>query len=117
MMLKMSGAMDIIVPRGGKSLIERVQRESRIPVIAHLEGLCHTYIDGAADPAKARAIALNAKMRRVSVCGATETLLVDRKVAKSILPPILADLRAAGCELRGEPDVLALDAAVLPAPE
>jgi glutamate-5-semialdehyde dehydrogenase len=117
LMLTMAGAIDIIVPRGGKSLIERVQRESRIPVIAHLEGLCHTYIDGAADPAKARAIALNAKMRRVSICGATETLLVDRKVAKTILPPILADLRAAGCELRGDPEILALDAAVLPATE
>ncbi len=117
MMLAMSGVIDIIVPRGGASLIERVQRESRIPVIAHLEGLCHTYIDGAADPAKARAIVLNAKMRRVSICGATETLLVDRKVAATILPPILADLRAAGCELRGDPEVLALDGAVYPATE
>ncbi len=106
-MLGMSGVIDIIVPRGGASLIERVQRESRIPVIAHLEGLCHTYIDGAADPAKARAIVLNAKMRRVSVCGATETLLVDRG-AKTMLPPILADLRKAGCELRGDPEVRAL---------
>jgi glutamate-5-semialdehyde dehydrogenase len=106
-MLGMSGVIDIIVPRGGASLIERVQRESRIPVIAHLEGLCHTYIDGAADPAKARAIVLNAKMRRVSVCGATETLLVDRE-AKAMLPPILADLRRAGCELRGDPEVRAL---------
>jgi glutamate-5-semialdehyde dehydrogenase len=117
LMLAMNGVIDIIVPRGGASLIERVQRESRIPVIAHLEGLCHTYIDGAADPAKARAIVLNAKMRRVSICGATETLLVDRKVASTILPPILADLRAAGCELRGDPQVLALDGAVGPATE
>jgi glutamate-5-semialdehyde dehydrogenase len=111
-MLAMNGVIDIIVPRGGSSLIERVQRESRIPVIAHLEGLCHTYIDGAADPTKARAIVLNAKMRRVSICGATETLLVDRKVAATILPPIFADLRAAGCELRGDPEVLALDGGV-----
>ena len=117
LMLAMNGVIDIIVPRGGSSLIERVQRESRIPVIAHLEGLCHTYIDGAADPAKARAIVLNAKMRRVSICGATETLLVDRKVAATILPPFLADLRAAGCELRGDPEVLALDGAVAPATE
>jgi len=117
LMLAMSGIIDIIVPRGGASLIERVQRESRIPVIAHLEGLCHTYIDGAADPAKARAIVLNAKMRRVSICGATETLLVDRRVAKTVLPPILADLRAAGCELRGDPEVLVLDGAVAPATE
>jgi len=106
-MLGMSGVIDIIVPRGGASLIERVQRESRIPVIAHLEGLCHTYIDGAANPDMARAIALNAKMRRVSICGATETLLVDRK-AKAMLPPILAALRQAGCELRGDPEVRAL---------
>ena len=78
-------------------------------MIAHLEGLCHTYVDGAADPAKARAIVLNAKMRRVSVCGATETLLVDRAAAATHLPPILADLHAAGCELRGDADVRALD--------
>jgi glutamate-5-semialdehyde dehydrogenase len=117
MMLKMSGVIDVIVPRGGASLIERVQRESRIPVIAHLEGLCHTYVDGAADPEKARRIVLNAKMRRVSICGATETLLVDRKVAKTALPPILADLRAAGCELRGDPAVLAIDPAAAPATE
>src|SRR5215472_12452271 len=115
-MLGMSGVIDIIVPRGGASLIERVQRESRIPVIAHLEGLCHTYIDGAADPEKARAIALNAKMRRVSICGATETLLVDRK-AKGMLPPILADLQKAGCELRGDAEIRAMDAAVTPASE
>jgi glutamate-5-semialdehyde dehydrogenase len=117
LMLAMSGVIDIIVPRGGASLIERVQRESRIPVIAHLEGLCHTYIDGAADPEKARAIVLNAKMRRVSICGATETLLVDRRVATTILPSIFADLRAAGCELRGDREVLALDNAVTPATE
>jgi glutamate-5-semialdehyde dehydrogenase len=115
-MLGMSGVIDIIVPRGGASLIERVQRESRIPVIAHLEGLCHTYIDGAADPEKARAIALNAKMRRVSICGATETLLVDRE-AKAMLPPILDDLRKAGCELRGDAEVQALDSGVTPASE
>ena len=116
-MLRMSGVIDIIVPRGGASLIERVHRESRIPVIAHLEGLCHTYIHRAADPAKARAIVLNAKMRRVSICGATETLLVDRAAAKTVLPPILADLRSAGCELRGDPEVLAIDPAAAPATE
>jgi glutamate-5-semialdehyde dehydrogenase len=117
MMLQMSGVIDIIVPRGGASLIERVQRESRIPVIAHLEGLCHTYIHRDADPGKARAITLNAKMRRVSICGATETLLVDREVARTILPPVLADLRAAGCELRGDPEVVALDPDAVPATE
>jgi glutamate-5-semialdehyde dehydrogenase len=117
MMLKMSGIIDIIVPRGGASLIERVQRESRIPVIAHLEGLCHTYIDRTADPEKARNIVLNAKMRRVSICGATETLLVDREVAANVLPPILADLRAAGCELRGDPETQALGSHIAPATE
>src|SRR5712692_6078622 len=117
MMLKMSGVIDVIVPRGGSSLIERVQRESRIPVIAHLEGLCHTYIHRAADPRKARAIVLNAKMRRVSICGATETLLIDRAVAAEMLPPILAELRAAGCEVRGDPEVLAIEPAAVPATE
>jgi glutamate-5-semialdehyde dehydrogenase len=117
LMLKMNGVIDIIVPRGGSSLIERVQRESRIPVIAHLEGLCHTYIHRAADPVKARAIVLNAKMRRVSICGATETLLVDRAIAHTVLPPILADLRAAGCELRGDREILAIDPSAAPATE
>jgi glutamate-5-semialdehyde dehydrogenase len=115
-MLGMAGVIDVIVPRGGASLIARVQRESRIPVIAHLEGLCHTYVDAAADPQKARAIVVNAKMRRVSICGATETLLVDR-AALPLLPAILADLRALGCELRGDPAVLAIDPAVTPADE
>jgi glutamate-5-semialdehyde dehydrogenase len=113
LMLGMSDTIDVIVPRGGRSLIERVQRESRIPVIAHLEGICHTYVDAAADLAKARAIVLNAKMRRVSICGATETLLIDRAVAPRLLPPILADLRAAGCELRGDEAVRAIDPDVL----
>ena len=116
LMLGMSEYIDVIVPRGGRSLTERVQRESRMPVIAHLQGLCHTYVDGAADPAKARAIVLNAKMRRVSICGATETLLVDRKAAAH-LPAILADLRAADCELRGDDETRAIDPAVLPAGE
>ncbi len=115
-MLGLAGTIDVIVPRGGPSLIDRVQRESRIPVIAHLEGLCHTYVDAAADPEKARAIVVNAKMRRVSICGATETLLVDR-AALPLLPAILADLRALGCELRGDPAVRALDPAVKPADE
>jgi glutamate-5-semialdehyde dehydrogenase len=117
MMLKMSGVIDVIVPRGGSSLIERVQRESRIPVIAHLEGLCHTYIHRAANPKKAHAIVLNAKMRRVSICGATETLLVDRAVAATLLPSILADLRARGCEVRGDPDTLAIEPLAVAATE
>lgn len=109
LMLGMSDTIDVIVPRGGRSLIERVQRESKIPVIAHLEGLNHTYVDGAADLATARTIVLNAKMRRTGVCGATETLLVDRAVAATHLPPILADLRAAGCEIRGDAETQKLD--------
>jgi glutamate-5-semialdehyde dehydrogenase len=117
LMLGMSDAIDVIVPRGGRSLTERVQREARMPVIAHLEGLCHTYIDAGADPQKARAIALNAKMRRVSICGATETLLVDRAVAAAQLPTILAELRASGCELRGDDLTRAIDPAVSPATE
>ncbi len=117
MMLKMSGVIDIIVPRGGASLIERVRRESRIPVIAHLEGICHTYLHEAADPEKARRVAFNAKMRRTSICGATESLLVDRAVAKTLLPPILKDLSAAGCELRGDPEVLAIAPEAVPASE
>jgi glutamate-5-semialdehyde dehydrogenase len=113
-MLRMSEHIDIIVPRGGRSLIERVQAESRIPVIAHLEGNCHTYVDGAADPAMARKIVLNAKMRRTGVCGATETLLVDRR-AIGQLPPILDDLIGAGCEVRGDAETQKLDARVKPA--
>jgi glutamate-5-semialdehyde dehydrogenase len=105
----MTEFIDIIVPRGGRSLIERVQRESRMPVIAHLEGNCHVYVDGAAELAKARRIVLNAKMRRTGVCGAAETLLVDRRVAERYLPPILGDLHQAGCEIRGDAAVRALD--------
>jgi glutamate-5-semialdehyde dehydrogenase len=117
MMLTMSDLIDVIVPRGGRSLIERVQRESRIPVIAHLEGNCHTYVDRLADLEKARRIVFNAKMRRTGICGATETLLVDRAVALSHLPPILADLHAAHCEIRGDPTVCALDPLAKPATE
>jgi glutamate-5-semialdehyde dehydrogenase len=109
--------VDIIVPRGGKSLIARVQTESRVPVIAHLEGLCHVYVDGAADPEKARAIVLNAKMRRTGVCGAAETLLIDAAVAADLLPGILADLRAAGCEIRGDEAVRRIDPDAVPATE
>jgi glutamate-5-semialdehyde dehydrogenase len=116
-LLAMPDLVDVIVPRGGRSLIERVQREARVPVLAHLEGICHVFVDKAADPAKARAIALNAKMRRTGVCGAMETLLVDRAVAPALLPPILADLRAAGCALRGDAAVRAIDADVAPASE
>jgi len=109
LMLRMVDLIDVIVPRGGRSLIERVQNESRIPVIAHLEGICHTYVDRAADLEKARRIVLNGKMRRTGVCGATETLLIDRAVATTYLLPILADLHGAGCEIRGDDATRALD--------
>ncbi|MDE0808607.1 MAG: glutamate-5-semialdehyde dehydrogenase [Alphaproteobacteria bacterium] len=101
-LLTMVKTVDIIVPRGGKSLTERVQNESRIPVIAHLEGLCHIYVDGAADLDMARDVTLNAKMRRTSICGAAETLLVDRAAANRLLPTIAKALHDAGCELRGD---------------
>ena len=116
-MLRMSDYIDVIVPRGGKSLIARVQKESRIPVIAHLDGNCHVYVDGKADLAMARTIVLNAKMRRVSVCGAAETLLVDRACAGTHLAPIVKDLLEAGCEVRGDAAVRAADARVTPATE
>jgi len=101
-MLTATGGIDVIIPRGGKSLVERVQQEARVPVFAHLEGICHVYIDRAADPEKARAITVNAKMRRVGICGAAETLLVDRSVAAEILPDVAAALIEAGCSLRAD---------------
>ncbi len=116
-MLTASAYIDVIVPRGGKSLIERVVAESRIPLFQHLEGICHTYVDGGADLAMARALVLNAKMRRTGVCGATETLLVDRRVATTHLPLLVADLLAAGCEVRGDAATQSLDARVIAATE
>jgi glutamate-5-semialdehyde dehydrogenase len=116
-MLGLSDLVDVIVPRGGKGLIERVQRESRIPVLAHLDGLCHTYVDGSADTAMARKIVLNAKMRRTGVCGATETLLIDRACAVRQLPAIADDLIAAGCELRGDAEARRIDGRIAAANE
>ncbi len=101
-MLAAAGLLDLIIPRGGKSLVERVQREARVPVLAHAEGLCHTYVHASADPAMARSIVANAKMRRTGICGATETLLIDRTIAPALLPPIIADLRALGCDFRAD---------------
>jgi glutamate-5-semialdehyde dehydrogenase len=109
--------IDVIVPRGGKSLIERVMKEARMPVIAHLEGLCHTYVHAAADLDMARRVVMNAKMRRPGVCGATETLLVDRAATLTHLPPILHDLLKAGCEIRGDGQVQKIDPRVKPATE
>ncbi|TIM96788.1 MAG: glutamate-5-semialdehyde dehydrogenase [Mesorhizobium sp.] len=106
-MLKgLGGTLDVIIPRGGKSLVGRVQSEARVPVFAHLEGICHLYIDRSADLDMAVRIAVNAKMRRTGVCGAAETLLVDQAVASTHLVPILDALRAAGCEIHADADVL-----------
>jgi len=107
-MLRASELIDVIVPRGGKSLVARVQEEARVPVLAHLDGICHVYVDRAADPEKARAIVLNAKLRRTGVCGAMETLLVDRAVPE-LTEMLIGDLLDAGCEVRTTPDLLALD--------
>ncbi|WP_284876902.1 glutamate-5-semialdehyde dehydrogenase [Brevundimonas sp. MEB006b] len=117
MLTGLDGAIDVIIPRGGKSLVARVQAEARTAVLSHLEGLNHTYLHHDADLDAARAIVLNAKMRRVSVCGATETLLVDRAGAERLLPPVAADLIAAGCELRGDDAARALVPAMTPATE
>ncbi|WP_421915783.1 glutamate-5-semialdehyde dehydrogenase [Mesorhizobium sp.] len=106
-MLKgLGGTLDVIIPRGGKSLVERVQREARVPVFAHLEGICHLYVDRSANLDMAIEIAVNAKMRRTGVCGAAETLLVDRAIASTHLVPVLDALRAAGCEIHADAEVL-----------
>ncbi|SDE09078.1 glutamate-5-semialdehyde dehydrogenase [Kordiimonas lacus] len=113
-MLTMTGLIDIIVPRGGRSLVERVQNESRVPVFAHLEGICHVYIDKAADPQKALDVAVNAKMRRTGICGAAETLLVDKDAEATAIFTVGA-LLDAGCEVRGDEGMQALDDRVKPA--
>ncbi len=113
----LDGNIDVIVPRGGKGLVARVQAEARLPVFAHLEGVCHVYVDKAADLEMARKIVLNAKMRRTGVCGAAETLLVDRAAAATHLKPLLDELIAAGCEVRGDKPTQAADKRVKPASE
>jgi len=109
--------VDVVVPRGGRSLIERVMKDARVPVIGHLEGICHTYVHRSADVAMAVAVTLNAKMRRTGICGATETLLIDRDCLATHYRPIADALVAAGCELRGDAEICALDARVKPAAE
>jgi glutamate-5-semialdehyde dehydrogenase len=111
----MSQYLDVIVPRGGKSLIARVQQDARVPVMSHLEGICHTYVHAGADLGMAREIVVNAKMRRTGICGATETVLVDRACAATHLAPIVADLIAAGCEVRGDAQTVAAASEVRPA--
>ena len=113
----LGGALDVIVPRGGKSLVERVQTEARVPVFAHLEGVCHIYVHAPADLAMAKTIVLNAKMRRTGVCGAAETLLVDRAAAPTHLAPLVKMLIEVGCEVRGDADTQKADARVKPATE
>jgi glutamate-5-semialdehyde dehydrogenase len=117
MLAGLDGALDVIVPRGGKDLVARVQAEARVPVFAHLEGVCHVYVDGKAKPAMAKSIVLNAKMRRTGVCGAAETLLVDRAAAPKQLKPLIGMLLDAGCEIRGDAAVQAIDRRVKPASE
>jgi glutamate-5-semialdehyde dehydrogenase len=118
LMLKgLDGAIDVIVPRGGKSLVARVQAEARVPVFAHLEGVCHVYVDKAAKLDMAKSIVLNAKLRRTGVCGAAETLLVDRAAAATHLKPLIGMLLDAGCEVRGDAAVQGADGRVKPASE
>jgi glutamate-5-semialdehyde dehydrogenase len=113
----LGGMVDVVVPRGGKELVGRVAAEARVPVFAHLEGICHVYVHAPADLAMAKEIVLNAKMRRTGVCGAAETLLVDRALASSHLKPLLEMLIAAGCEIRGDEATRAADKRVVPASE
>jgi glutamate-5-semialdehyde dehydrogenase len=117
MLAGLDGNIDVIVPRGGKSLVARVQAEARVPVFAHLEGVCHVYVDKAASLEMAKNIVLNAKMRRTGVCGAAETLLIDRAAADGQLKPLIEMLIAAGCEIRGDKAALAVDKRVKPATE
>ena len=114
-MLRMTDYIDVIVPRGGKSLIERVSDESKVPLFKHLEGLCHTYVDAAADPKMALDIVVNAKMRRTGICGSMENLLIDRAVAPTMLKSLVDGLIDAGCEVRGEADSQAMDARIVTA--
>lgn len=116
-LLRMEDTVDVIVPRGGKGLIERISAESRIPMFKHLEGICHTYVHENADAETARKVVVNAKMRRTGICGATETLLIDRAIAGTLLPRIAQDLIDAGCALRGDAEARAIDDRITPASE
>ena len=105
----LEGNVDLVIPRGGKSLVARVQSEARAPVLSHLDGICHVYVDGAADPIKAVDIVVNSKMRRTGICGAAETILIDKKVVEELWPEISSGLRAAGCEIRGDEELQKID--------
>ncbi len=113
----MADTIDVVVPRGGKSLIKRVQDEARVPVIGHLEGICHVYVHEAAEVEMARDVVLNAKMRRTGICGAAETILIDRAAVDRVLPSLLTALTEAGCEVRGDDEVQSIDDSVVPATE
>ena len=113
MLAGLEGTIDVIVPRGGKSLVERVQNDARVPVFSHLDGICHTYIHASADLEMAKDITLNAKLRRTGICGATETLLVDRQCADTHLKPLVEALLDEGCEVRGDEDVASVDERVV----
>jgi glutamate-5-semialdehyde dehydrogenase len=113
----LGGTIDLIVPRGGKSLVARVQQEARVPVFSHLEGICHVYVDKSADLEMAKQVVLNAKMRRTGVCGSAETILIDNSGADRLLKPIVRMLVESGCEVRGDAAAQAADAAVEPASE
>ena len=116
-LLGMSEFVDVIVPRGGRGLIERIQNEAKMPVFSHLDGICHTYVDGSADLAMAQEIIVNAKMRRTGICGATETLLVDRSVAGDFLPDAIRALQGRGCEVRGDEACREIIATIAPTTE
>jgi glutamate-5-semialdehyde dehydrogenase len=117
MLSSMTDYIDVVIPRGGKSLIRRVQQDARVPVIGHLEGICHVYLHESANPELAKSIVVNAKMRRTGICGAAETLLVDRPAMNSLLPPVLSALQNAGCEVRGDADVQSLFPSAIAATE
>ena len=117
MLTGLAGTIDLIVPRGGKSLVARVQADARVPVFSHLEGICHVYVDGDADLSMAQQIVVNAKMRRTGVCGSAETILVDAAIASKALPLLINSLVDAGCEVRGDSQTQSTDARVKPAQE
>jgi glutamate-5-semialdehyde dehydrogenase len=108
-MLQAVGEIDVIIPRGGKSLVEKIQKEARVPVFAHLEGICHVYIDSEADIEKAIKIVVNSKMRRTGICGALETLLIDKKISKNVIPILAHKLRTKGCQLKGDEETILID--------